>query len=726
AANSATTAATAAGVAQSEAAAARAAASEADAQAARATRAASTAQSLAATAASAARTARNAANSAADHAEKAADAAEEAAKHAGEAVDHANRSTQFAAQAKEAADAATAAVREAMEVEQEAREAEQTKIEEHTLQGRDEARRLKAIEEEDLEAARNQLTQQQALDSATKDLIVEAERALREGDEQTAVVAGRKACLNLLSSHGTWTREAAEFALSGDDQAVLAWVDTDRVIAQNQDDRETVLYIARISTPDVAEAAQRALESAEPGAVAAFLNGGMIEAAKTDNSVAVFRVLGKNPGKAVKEAATAALSDGSAKALHEFFATKYPAAQNEDDRVAVFTVLATAGPYTKMAANVALEGPEWMLRDFLTTVHPRMVQLDADAAAHIAAVRASLAHAAKIAQDAQTDAAHASKAAADARKAADEAVKWADAAKKSAAQAAEYAQEADAYADAAEQSAKDASASAATAKAAALAARSASRRANYSANQATASASSAVQSALAAQASASAAQASAVAAGKDAREAAQAASEARAIAVAKRKAELAAAARKAAEEARSNKQNGVDPSDTADHDKVEKPGTFLGGTKEDWQEVANVLSAVSTVSGGIAAASLLIPPPLGEVIAGTAGTISLVSGVAAAVITGFTDGWTSNAFLSSSAGVAISVLTGGIPLTKFGGVSGVIKWGTNGLRSAPVIAARLQQELISPAVGVFTTKWDQAKDTVSDTVSDAWDALTPW
>ncbi|WP_225648841.1 ALF repeat-containing protein, partial [Streptomyces solaniscabiei] len=716
----------AAGTAQSEAAAARAAAAEADAQAARATAAANAAQSLAAIAASSAKAARDAANSAAQHADNAADAAEEAVKYAGQAVDYANRSAKYAAAAKSAADAALKAVTDAQEVERQAREAEQAKIEEHTLQGRDEARRLAAIEAQDVAAARNQLTQKQAQDTETRDLIAEAERALAAGDEAGAITAGRNACLKLLNSHGTWTREAAEYALASDDQAVLAWVDTDRLIAQNQDDRETVLYIAQISTPAVAEAAQRALESADSGAAAAFLNGGMVEAAKTDNQVSIFRILSKNPGKAVTQAAEAALSDGSAKALHDFFASQYAEAQKQDDNVAVFTILNTAGPYTKMAATVALDGPEWMLRDFLTTVHPRMVQLDADAAAHIAAIRASLAHAAKIAQDAQTDAAEAAKAAAQARNAADEALAWADAAKKSAAQANEYAKEADAHADAAEQSAKDASASAATARNAAITARSAARRANYSANRATASAAAAVQSALSAQASATAAQASAAQAGKDAAEAAKAASEARAIAVAKRKAEQAEAARKAAEEARRNQQAGVDPSDTEDSDKVDEPGTFLGGTKDDWRDVANVLSAVSTVSGGIAAASLLIPPPLGEAIAGIAGSVSLVTGVAGAVITGFTDGWTSSAFLSSSAGVAIAVLTGGIPFTKFGGVSGIIKWGTEGLRSAPVLAARLQQELISPAVGVFTTKWNDAKDTVTDTVSDAWHSLTPW
>ncbi|MFD7701947.1 hypothetical protein [Streptomyces caelestis] len=106
------------------------------------------------------------------------------------------------------------------------------------------------------------------------------------------------------------------------------------------------------------------------------------------------------------------------------------------------------------------------------------------------------------------------------------------------------------------------------------------------------------------------------------------------------------------------------------------------------------------------------------------GALSLISGAAGAVIKGFTDGWTSKAFLSSTAGVAISVLTGGIPLTEFGGVSGVTEWGPTA-SAPPLPSPRLQQEPISPSGGVLTIKEDQATDTISDTVSDAWDALTP-
>ncbi|WP_267244080.1 hypothetical protein [Streptomyces sp. PR69] len=55
-------------------------------------------------------------------------------------------------------------------------------------------------------------------------------------------------------------------------------------------------------------------------------------------------------------------------------------------------------------------------------------------------------------------------------------------------------------------------------------------------------------------------------------------------------------------------------------------------------------------------------------------------------------------------------------------MSGVIKWGAEGVRSASVLAARFEQEIISPVVGVFTTDWGGALDTAKD----AWDAITPW
>ncbi|MYW49135.1 ALF repeat-containing protein, partial [Streptomyces sp. SID161] len=466
-----------------------------NAQAARATRAANTAQSLANTAASAARAARDAANSAADHAEAAAKAAKAAADGAVKAADFAATATKWANESVTAAEAAVKAVQDAQAVEQAARDSEAEKLAQDTEQSLAEAREMARMEADDREKARKATTQSDALDAETRDLIAKAEKAYAAGDTAQTLSAGRQAAMNLISTTiGTWSRDAAEHALAGADEDLLAWVAADRQIAQNQDDRETVLAVAKVSTELVADAAQAALLATDTGAVGTFLTTGITAAAAEDNRVAILKVLNSSPGKAVSASAQAALDDGSPQALHGFFAT-YADNVKEDDEAAVFTILNTAGPYTKAAAQVALEGPTWMRRDFVSTVCHRTAQLDYDAATHVAAIRASIARAAKVAQDAQKDAYEASKAAADARKASTEAAKWADKAKASAAKANDYAIEADANADAAEKSAKDAQASADKAKAAAASARTAARQANYSANQAVASAAAAVASA---------------------------------------------------------------------------------------------------------------------------------------------------------------------------------------------------------------------------------------
>ncbi|WCN03995.1 hypothetical protein M6G08_18815 [Streptomyces sp. M92] len=615
---------------------------------------------------------------------------------------------------------------DAQAVEQEAREAELIKLEEYAEQGKAEAAELALLEQQDIEDARNQLTQQQAMDSATRDLIAAAEKALRAGDRATAVDQGRKACFNLCSSSGTWTREAAAFALAAGEESVLNWVDTDRGIAQKQDDRETVVFVAQVSSANVAGAAQAALEATDEAAPTEFLTTGAIEAAREDQTAAIFRILGQNPGKAVTQAATEALNDGSAKAVHEFFTVKYGPALAEDDNVAVFSSIGSAGPYTRTAATVALEGPTWMRRNFVNTVYQRMLQIDADAAAHIAAMQALLAQAAKHAQDAVTNAAYAQKVAAEARDAAEDAQRWATAASNSAEQAEVYKKQADAHADEAEKSAQDAQASADKAKNAALTARTAARRANYSANRATAAAASAVVSANNAQASANAARASATQAGKDAKEAAAAASEAKQIVAQKRRQEQIEAARKAKEEANKAKQAGIDQADTAENDGAKEPETFLGADKDEWRNAASVLGTISTYSGYAAALSLLVPPPAGEVLYGALGGVSLITGVASSVIYGFTDGFTSEAFLTSAFGVAVGIYTTGLPWGKFGGTVGAIDDAFRGLgagaMSVGVQARRVGAAVLSPATSTIV----EAGKAVGDAISDTWDDLTPW
>jgi hypothetical protein len=663
AANASAQAGAAAGAAQSEAAEAKRQAAIASAAANRATNAASTAQALASAAATAARTARDAANSAADHADKAAAAAEEAVRNAGKAVDYANKSTAHAAAAVLAANTATKAVSDAILVEQNARKAEAETLEQDKLQAIEEVRLLAEIETKELTTYQNKVGQAQQTDQATKDLIAKAEQALTAGDMEAAAVHGRKAAIALLDSRGAWTRQAAQFALSGTDDDVYAWIDLDRVLAQGQDDRETTLHVATVAAPKIAEAALNALRSTESKAVGDFLTSGMKKASDEDNRVAIGRILNSNPGRAVTAAANKALSINTTESLQNFFDHDYPLAIAEDDAVLTGQLMISGGAFTRAYAEVAMEGPTWMRRNFVSLVQYRTAQLDHDTATHVAAVRGAIAAAAKIAQKAQENAALASKAGADARNAAAEAKEWAAKALDSAAKADSYADEARRNADAADKSAADARASANRATTAASTARRAARSANYSANKAMDSARSALKSSYSAQASAAAARASSIAAGKDAATAATAAIQAKKIVAAKRAAEAQAAAEAALEEARRARQNNTDPADKDTNDQINPNGTG-GDTDEWWNDAgfyADAFNAISVGAGflaaGCALAAFVFPPAAAA--AGFFSAVSMGAGALGTLFTGIEHGFSSGEFIESAVGTGLSLVTFG-------------------------------------------------------------------
>ncbi|MDX3524066.1 ALF repeat-containing protein, partial [Streptomyces scabiei] len=653
----------AAGAAESEAAEAKRQAAIASSAANRATNAASTAQALANAAATAARTARDAANSAANHAEKAAAAAEEAVKYAGQAVDYANRSTAHAAAAVEAANTATKAVSDAILVEQNARKAEAETLQQDKLQAIEEVRQLAEIEAKELSAYQNKVAQAQQTDQATKDLIAKAEQALAANDMATAAVQGRKAAVALLGSRGAWTRQAAQFALSGSDDDVYAWIDLDRLLAQGQDDRETTLHVATIAGPKIAKAAKGALQSPDSKAVGDFLTSGMKKASDEDNRVAITRILASNPGRRVTAAANKALTINTTAALQYFFDHDYPEAIREDDAVLTISLMNTGGAFTKAYAEVAMEGPTWMRRNFIALVQFRTARLDHDTATHVSAIRGAIAAAAKIAEKAQENAALASKAAADARNAAAEAKEWAAKALDSAAKADNYAAEARRNADAADRSAADAQASANKASTAASTARGAARSANYAANKAMDSARAALQSSYSAQASAAAARASSLAAGKDAATAAAAATEARQTAAAKREAEMRAAAEGAAEKARREREAKIDPAHKDTNDQINPNGT--GADADEWWNdagfYADAFNAISVGAGflaaGCALASFVFPPAAAA--AGFFTAVSMGAGALGTLFTGIEHGFSSGEFIESAIGTGLSLVTFG-------------------------------------------------------------------
>ncbi|MFB6835370.1 ALF repeat-containing protein [Streptomyces hydrogenans] len=560
-----------------------------------------------------------------------------------------------------------------------------------------EARLLAEIEaQEQAELARKR-TQSEQTEQALQTLITQAEQALADGDLTLAVTLGRKAAVGLLGARGAWTREAAQFALCGTEADVRAWIDTDRVLAQGQDDRETALYVAQISSPAIGTAAHQALASADTQATRAFLTSGMVEAAAPDNRVQIFRILGSNPGQAVRAAAEAAVDAETATALQAFFETGYAAAVREDDAVVAATLLSAGGQYTKAYAEVALEGPTWMRRNFVDLQRHKAAQLDQDSVTHISAIRGAIAAAAKIAAHAQRNAALASKVAAEARNAAQEASDWADKAQIAADTAAAHAAKAQQFADAADKSAADAKASAATASAAAQTARGAARSANYSANRAVDAARRALDSSYSAQASAASARQSALAAGQSAQAAASAATDARRIATQKRQAEIAEAARVAAVQAQRDRDSATDPADSSTHDQVNPNGSNAGGEKwyEDakwWADTANYVSiGTGFLAAGLGIASLAFPPlAVGAVVLGY---VSLGAGALSAVFTGMEYGFTSSEFAASAGSALLGLVT-----------FGQSKWiGALGGTKAATKVTQFAHDLVSPIVGTLST-----------------------
>ncbi|MET9610988.1 ALF repeat-containing protein [Streptomyces sp. NPDC006512] len=536
----------------------------------------------------------------------------------------------------QAATTAADAIREAQAVEEAARAAELARIDEDTKLGILEARLGAQAEADDAARAARQRTQADQTSAEIKDLIAAAETALRTG-APNAAAAGRKAAVKLLDSGGTWTREAAEFALAGTDSDVANWIDTDRHLAQKQDDRENVATVSRVTTSAVATAAHQALVSGDPDAARKFLDAGVVEAAAVDNRVTIFRILGENPGPAVKEKAEAALRDGSGRALAHFLTVELAEAVKRDDHVEVFRLLGSDGPYMQSAAKIVLEGSARMRRYFVMHDQYNIARLDHDRATHIAAIRASIAHGARIAAKALQDAARASEAAAQARQAAQEASEWALKAQGYAKDADNAAKEAKDSADAADRSAASAAQSAQQAKSAASLAQVAARTANYSMRQAVASAQQAVAFAASAQSSKTQAAESSAQAGKDEKAAAAAASAAHQIEINKRDAELATSSQSAAQQAKWHEQAGTSPATEVDDDGETKFWGMWPEDVKDTKDWAKVTGHWSTVAGGAAVilgVGGFIFPPLFAVAAvvgivswGLQGASALLNGI---------------------------------------------------------------------------------------------------
>ena len=316
----------------------------------------------------------------------------------------------------------------------------------------------------------------------------------------------------------------AEEALGGTAADVRAFVATGLELAQAQDDRAKVGHLADTAEkPAIKTAAETALFGSDT-VVREFLRTRGYPGKEQDDRVKIAQLLAAG-GPAMRAAGNAALS-GTAADRQEFLARGRFAAAEQDDRIAVAQSMASGGPEVEAAAQIALAGTRASLRHFLAVSQYKARQRDAEAAAHVAKVRAIVLDASRDAAAALSQAADAARAAAVARNAAAEAAGYAQQAQQSAQQAAGYAQQAQQSAAQAQQSAEQAAQSAQAARAAAASAQSAARAAAQSAAEARVSAGRAHDYAADARQSAANARESAEDAGRDAGEAARLAWEA--------------------------------------------------------------------------------------------------------------------------------------------------------------------------------------------------------
>jgi hypothetical protein len=480
-----------------DASVARAAAARAKANALRASRAAQAAMIFANIAAVAAFASRDAANRAAANAISAAAAAEKAADHAGEAAEAAERSTAHANAATAAAEAAMAASLQAKNVYDAARKADAERIrisfeqgQEAALAAAGEVKKLENKAAWDSEAAAR-------LSADTKRLITEANDPATPRSD--AISKARQVALTLATADGSWTRTAAEEALTGDDALALEYVRTGVQLATGQDNRATLAGLMVTGTAALRAAAKAALDGTD-AEVANFLKTMNYPERVTEDRLKVNQLLAAAQAAgdaAMIDQAQRALDNGTGEALRDFLQTGQYVAAAADQRVKVNQVLSSpdSGPELKAAAQIALDGPPAFLEQFLSTQRYSAAQRDQDTAAHDAVVATLLTKAAEVATIAILNALDAQAVAAKARGAAAEAAGYALQAAEAATKAAGYAKQAQLSAEQAQESASRAAVSANTAVNAAAAAAKSAKKAGQAALWAQVSAQHAAQSA---------------------------------------------------------------------------------------------------------------------------------------------------------------------------------------------------------------------------------------
>ncbi|MEU6236520.1 polymorphic toxin-type HINT domain-containing protein, partial [Kitasatospora sp. NPDC047058] len=337
--------------------------------------------------------------------------------------------------------------------------------------------------------------------------------------------------------HDPWTQAAAQTALEGSDDAVLAFLSSDLATARENDDRSSVIGIAAVSTNLEHKLAAETASVGTAAQVRDFLTLGAYPGQEHDDRVHLMQIMTAG-GPGVQDAANTAMG-GTHADVRAFLTKGQYIAREHDNRVLITQAIATGGPEVQAAAQAAMAGPTSGLEPFLQTGLPLARQRDAFTAAHVATINSYLSTIDGNASLAREYAAQAARSYATARGAADEAAGYANQAQASAAQAADWATKAANSAAQAKVSADQAAAHAKQARTAAAAAQESARSAGISANAAAGYAQQAKQYATDAKTASDQAQSSAIAAGKSRDEAFAAAREAAQLIMAKQQADTA-------------------------------------------------------------------------------------------------------------------------------------------------------------------------------------------
>jgi hypothetical protein len=382
--------------------------------------------------------------------------------------------------------------------------------------------------------------------------------------------------------------------------------------------------------------------AASDAAVATMLSTEAYPGRITEDLIKVNQILaaaGTDHNPTVQTRAQAALDNGTGPVLLAFIEKGQYDALVIDQRIKVNQVLAdpTAGPRTKNAAQVALDGPAQMLTDFLNSGQYQAALADQDSASHNAGVLAQLEVGQKAAYTAAQNAQLAAKAAAEANKAAAAAAGDATKAQQYADQAAAYAQQAQTSANNAAASASQAQQSANTASAAAAQAANSVTVANNAAHSAQLSKAKADRSSTWAQSSSLDASDSAEAALKDSQEA-----YADAIAAGKSAQDAAAAAQAKLQQDKNQADASQPPTASGPNDSKGNIRARIGadvGKVAGWiSDFAGVFpsflcgpcSLASLIFGGISALGYIIVPDVLQAFQALAGVaLSMVAGKAA-------------------------------------------------------------------------------------------------